>query len=162
MDITVRTYRKSDLHQVLAICNDIILHDDSFPWDTPFDENTGSAMLLSQTDVACACTEDGEVVGFYILHPNNIGRCGHIANASYGVKKSARGLGVGKALVLDSLKRTKEHGFIAMQFNAVVSTNTSAIALYRKLGFHQVGVIPNGFQGHDGKKIDTIVFYKAV
>ena len=44
-----------------------------------------------------ACAEDGRVLGLYILHPNNVGRCGHIANASYAVSSAARGKGIGRA-----------------------------------------------------------------
>ncbi len=162
MELTIRKYEDKDLKPLIRIINDIVGFDDSFPWDTPFTEDTAKAMLSSQTEVTCACGDDGEILGFYILHPNNVGRCSHIANASYGVSRRARGLGVGKALVLDSLEKTKEHGFIALQFNAVVATNKTAVALYKKLGFCEIGIIPNGFLGHDSKYIDTIVFYKSV
>ena len=66
---------------------------------------------------------DGKVVGLYILHPNNVGRCGHIANASYGVSRDCRGRGVGRALVEDSLAACGALGFRLLQFNAVVASN---------------------------------------
>ena len=102
---------------------------------------------------------DGTVLGMYILHPNNIGRCGHIANASYAVERSVRGRGVGEALVRDSLKQAKAHGFTVMQFNAVVATNTRALHLYEKVGFTRLGVIPKGFRLPDGTYADIVPQY---
>ena len=119
-------------------------------------------MLTSQTYTAVAADENGKLLAFYILHPNNIGRCGHIANASYGVDAAYRGMGIGRLLVTDSLKMTKECGFTALQFNAVVASNRAALALYPKLGFERLCEIKNGFRSKDGRFIDTVMFYHAV
>ena len=86
----------------------------------------------------------------YILHPNNIGRCGHICNASYAVSRDSRGLHIGEKLVSDCLIQGKEHGFGVLQFNAVVACNVHARHLYERLGFTQLGVIPKGFRMKDG------------
>ena len=64
-------------------------------------------------------TNPAEVVGLYILHPNNIGRCGHICNASYAVDSKSRGKHIGEMLVTDCLKKAKDLGFRVLQFNAV-------------------------------------------
>ena len=76
---------------------------------------------------------DGKIAGLYILHPNSVGRCGHIANASYAVSEKMRGYHLGELLVKHSLAQGKQLGFRILQFNAVVKSNTGAIALYRKL-----------------------------
>ena len=52
-----------------------------------------------------------------------------------------------------------ELGFRVLQFNAVVSTNKSALALYKKLGFTQLGVIPGGFRLDGGSYEDIIPHY---
>ena len=82
--------------------------------------------------------------------------------ASYAVASRARGRGVGEALVLHCLKTAKELGFRIMQFNAVVSNNTTALRLYAKLGFTQLGVIPGGFLMKDGSYQDIIPHYKEL
>lgn len=110
-------------------------------------------------DAIAIDTDSNEVVGLYILHPNNVGRCGHISNASYAVKKSKRGMHIGEFLVKDCLAKAKEIGFKILQFNAVVATNTSALKLYAKLGFTQLGIIPNGFLMKDGTYEDIIPHY---
>ena len=103
--------------------------------------------------------ETGEVVGMYILHPNNVGRCGHICNASYAVRRDLRGNRIGETLVTHCLKTAKEMRFKIMQFNAVVRSNTYALRLYKKLGFVQLGVIPEGFRMKDGHYEDIIPHY---
>ena len=91
-----------------------------------------------------------------------MGRCGHISNASYAVKKGLRGKGIGKQLVLHSMNKAKELGFTILQFNAVVKSNTQALRLYEKLGFVQLGVIPGGFLMKDGRYEDIIPHYKVL
>lgn len=156
---SLRSCEEKDVAAVLRICNEIIEEADSFPWEPLFDEESGREMIFSQTETVCLTDKDGEVLGFYILHPNNLGRCAHTANASYGVRKDCRGKGLGELLVRDSLKRAKEHGFAGMQFNAVVASNLGARHLYEKIGFRQVGVIPNGFRLNDESLIDIVIYY---
>lgn len=98
----------------------------------------------------------------YILHPNNVGRCGHICNASYAVERTARGLHIGEKLVSDCLKQGRAHGFRILQFNAVVASNTHARHLYERLGFHPLGVIPGGFRMKDGHYEDICPYYHVL
>ena len=106
--------------------------------------------------------QDGRVVGLYILHPNNIGRCAHTANTSYAVDSSCRGRGVGRALVQDSLDNLKPCGFRGLQFNAVVASNAGAVHLYEDLGFACIGTIPGGFRLKDGTFEDTRIYFHRV
>ena len=103
--------------------------------------------------------ETERIMGLYILHPNNVGRCGHICNASYAVRSESRGLHIGEKLVLDCLEQGKKHGFGVLQFNAVVATNVHARHLYERLGFVQLGTIPNGFRMKDGSYEDICPYY---
>ena len=143
----------------VAIWNRVVEDGVAFPQTEPLTLEEGAAFFAEQTLTAVAVDKDGEVLGMYILHPNNIGRCGHIANASYAVARHARGRGVGEALVRDSLKQAKAHGFRIMQFNAVVATNTRALRLYEKVGFTRLGVIPKGFRLPDGTFADIVPQY---
>ena len=49
-----------------------------------------------------------------------------------------------------------------LQFNAVVKSNTGALALYKKLGFTQLGVILGGFLNKDGEYEDIIPHYHVL
>lgn len=78
------------------------------------------------------------------------------------MKKDLRGMHIGEILVRDCIKTAKALGFGILQFNAVVKTNKSALALYKKLGFVQLGVIPKGFLMKDGSYEDIIPHYIAL
>ena len=95
----------------------------------------------------------------YILHPNNVGRCGHIANASYAIDSECRGKHIGEKLVSDCLAQAKKAGFRLMQFNAVVENNIHARHLYERLGFVQAGTIPKGFLMKDGTYQNICLYY---
>ena len=162
MNITIRAYTPDDLPAMTALWNDVVADGVAFPQEDRLTADSGAAFFASQTHCGVAEDATGAVLGLYILHPNNVGRCGHICNASYAVQKTARGQGVGRALVLDSLTQGKAHGFRVMQFNAVVATNHGARRLYEALGFTQLGVIPGGFRMPDGRYEDICPYYKVL
>ena len=162
MEIVVRKYSSSDIRQAISIWNEIVEEGVAFPQLELLDEKTGDEFFQSQSFTGVAVDENGAVVGLYILHPNNIGRCGHLCNASYAVKKDMRGMHIGEILVRDCMKTAKTLGFGILQFNAVVKSNKAALALYEKLGFVKLGVIPNGFLMKDGSYEDIIPHYIAL
>ena len=161
MQITVRAYQPSDLPDMIRIWNEVVEDGIAFPQEHFLDEQTGAEFFAKQTYSAVA-EVDGKVLGLYILHPNNEGRCGHIANASYAVDRSARGKGAGEALVSHCLETAAALGFRLMQFNAVVKSNLGAIHLYEKLGFVRIGEVPGGFLMKDGHYEDIILFYHTL
>ena len=139
------------------IWNTVVEEANSFPQDKPLNDKEAAEFFAGQSYAGIA-EDNGEIAGLYILHPNNIGRCGHIANASYAVKNCHRGKHIGEALVKNSLQIASSLSFRILQFNAVVATNFGAIHLYNKLGFRQLGTIPGGFRMNDGKYEDIIPF----
>lgn len=158
--ITIREFKEKDIPQLTALWNEVTAEGNSFPGDKILTEQEAQGMFARQTLTAVA-EREGKLVGFYILHPNHEGHCAHVANASYGVTGSCRGESIGEQLVRHSLAMTKEKGFVALQFNAVVATNFAAIRLYLKLGFTVVGTIPNGYRFSDGTFADLLLFYHA-
>jgi L-amino acid N-acyltransferase YncA len=105
---------------------------------------------------------DGTIVGAYLLQPNQPGLGSHVANASFAVAPEARGRGVGRAMGEHAIAEAREQGFRAMQFNAVVATNEPAIALWRDLGFEEVGRIPDAFHQRNERYVDTLVMYRRL
>lgn len=161
MALTVRALEQNDFTAAINIWNNIVERGDAFPQSVKLTPETGQRFFNDQTHVGIA-EYDGQVAGLYILHPNNVGHCAHVSNASYAVDENFRGKGIGRALVEDSLKVAKAEGFKMMQFNAVVATNTAALALYKKLGFQEIGRIPNGFKLDNGTYVDTFSMYKSL
>lgn len=144
----------------VELWNSIVRAGKAFPQEEILTESTGEAFFASQTLTALAIDEAAQkVAGLYILHPNNVGRCKHICNASYAVDEKFRGCRIGEMLVRDCIKQAPKYGFKILQFNAVVASNQVALNLYKKLGFTQLGVIPQGFRNIDGVYEDIIPHY---
>lgn len=159
----VREYREADLPAMIAIWNEVVEDGVAFPQEELLTAETGATFFAAQTYNAVAEDEmTGKIYGLYILHPNNVGRCGHICNASYAVERAARGMHIGEALVSDCLAQGKAHGFQIMQFNAVVASNIHARHLYERLGFVPLGVISKGFRMKDGHYEDICPYYHVL
>ena len=160
MSILIREYKTSDLLSMIGIWNEVVEDGIAFPQEDLLDENGGGEFFAFQTYCAVAeDTDSGQILGLYILHPNNVGRCSHICNASFAVLKTERGRHIGEKLVSDCLEKGGQAGFKILQFNAVVASNIHARRLYEKLGFVQLGTIPNGFRMKDGKFEDICPYY---
>ena len=157
----IRKYNDSDLPEMINIWNEVVTDGIAFPQENHLDSESGKAFFASQS--YCGVAVDGEkVVGLYILHPNNVGRCGHICNASFAVDSTCRGKHIGESLVTDCLAQAKKIGFGIIQFNAVVETNIHARHLYERLGFIHLGTIPKGFHMKDGRYENICLYYKKL
>jgi len=164
MKITIKPYETKYLREAVEIWNQVVEEGVAFPQEEYLDEISGEKFFEEQSYCGIAVgsedkNDDEQVCGLYILHPNNVGRCGHICNASYAVKKDIRGLHIGEKLVLDCIEKGREHGFKIMQFNAVVVSNVHARHLYERLGFLELGIIPGGFRMKDGRFEDICLYY---
>ena len=157
----VREYNDQDLKEIIRIWNEVVEEGIAFPQEDTLDIESGADFFTSQSYTGVA-EEDGKIYGLYILHPNNIGRCGHICNASYAVSSDERGKHIGEQLVKDCLQKGKELGFRVLQFNAVVESNIHARHLYERLGFKQLGTIPGGFRMKDKHYENICPYYKEL
>ena len=158
--IQIRAYRSADIGDMVRIWNEVVEDGIAFPQEECLDLTTGAAFFAGQSHCGVAEKADnGEILGLYILHPNNVGRCGHICNASYAVHSSCRGLHIGEALVRDCMAQAKTLGFRVLQFNAVVASNIHARHLYERIGFQQLGTIPGGFRLKNGQYEDICPYY---
>jgi L-amino acid N-acyltransferase YncA len=163
VNIVIRKYTEKDLKEMIKIWNEVVGEGIAFPQEDFLSDTSGKSFFGGQTYCAVAeNTKNGKIYGLYILHPNNIGRCGHICNASYAVSSNSRGLHIGEKLVNDSLQQAKVHGFEVLQFNAVVESNIHARHLYERLGFVQLGTIPNGFRTKDGHYENICPYYREL
>ncbi len=163
MNIEIKEFKKEYAKDCIRIWNKIVKDGEAFPQTEQLGKESGVKFFNEQSFTGVAFdSERGSVVGLYILHPNNVGRCGHICNASYAVDVCLRGNHIGEILVKHCMKKAKELGFKILQFNAVVKTNEPALRLYKKLGFTQLGIIPNGFLTKSGKYEDIIPHYHTL
>lgn len=156
----IRKYTSEDICFMVSVWNEVVDEGTAFPQEDCLTVETGEAFFAGQSYCGIAQdSESGEVLGLYILHPNNIGRCGHICNASYAVASRCRGRHIGERLVKDCMEQARKLGFKILQFNAVVASNIHARHLYERIGFHQLGVIPGGFRLKSGIFEDICPYY---
>lgn len=127
-----------------------------------FEANTSREAFLAYWFAAHAYVAlDGkQLLGSYLIKANQPGRGSHVANASYMVSSAARGKGIGGMMCEHSLKEAKTLGFRAMQFNIVVSTNATAVALWKKHGFEIIGTLPGAFRHEALGYVDAHVMFR--
>ena len=158
----IRPATQQDYDSVWEIFSKVIQTGDTYA----FDPQTPKADLQKhwftspiQTFVA---EEDHQILGTYIMKPNQVGLGNHIANCGYMVHPDARGKGIGSLLCRHSMQIAKEQGYKAMQFNIVVSTNLNAVKLWQKNGFTIIGTTPNGFRHLQLGLVDTYIMYRPL
>lgn len=155
--VRIRTFRDADNDPCREIWNAVVRDGKAFPQTEELGREESLSFFKGQ--YTAVAEQNGRVVGLYILHPNNIGRVGHIANASYAVDSACRGQHIGEKLVRDSLEKAAALGYRILQFNAVVASNVHAYHLYLRLGFVDLGLIPGGFRNKDNQYEDIHVMY---
>ena len=128
--------------------------------ETTFDE--ARRFWTAAPTCAFVAERDGDVVGSYMLRPNQPGLGNHVANAGYVVAPEARNQGIARALCEHSLRTAAEAGFLAMQFNFVVATNESAVHLWTSCGFETVGRLPGAFRHAKLGLVDVLIMYRRL
>jgi ribosomal protein S18 acetylase RimI-like enzyme len=103
-----------------------------------------------------------QILGTYILRPNQSGGGSHVANAAFMVAPDAEGAGVGRRMAEHCLSEARRMGFRGMQFNFVISTNIRAIHLWKQLGFKIVGTLPGAFRHPEKGFVDVYVMYRSL
>jgi len=157
--INIRNAGIQDLDAMWEIFREVIAGGDALPFGEGFDRQTFQAHWFGG-HAAYVALRDGRIVGMYKMGPNYPDHGSHVASATYAVAPNVQGQGIGKALVADSLERARKDGFLAMQFNYVVATNAPAMALYHKLGFEQVGILPKAFRHRQLGLVDACVLFR--
>lgn len=161
--LVFRPCTDSDQSAVLAIARPLVRAADTYAFDPDIDDDR----LFAYWNPAApgqgfVAEQAGEVVGVFVIRPNQPGSGSHVANASFAVAPHAQGQGLGRKMGEVALSFAKEAGYTAMQFNIVVSTNQPAIRLWTSLGFDIVGTVPNAFKEPDGKTVSIHVMHQEL
>lgn len=157
--MNIRRAIDQDRHEVWEIFTAVIQTGDTYVFAPDTVKEDLDKHWFSPYMDTYVLEEDGEILGTYIIKPNQIDLGSHIANASYMVHPKAQGKGIGKLLCEHSLMEARKFGFMAMQFNLVVSTNKVAVKLWQKFGFTIIGTIPDGFNHLTLGYVDAYIMY---
>ena len=143
----IREFVEEDWPLVWPVVREVVRAGDTYTYPPSMGaDEAREVWVLDPPGRTVVAVEDGDVLGTARMGPNKPGPGSHLANASYMVASAARGKGVGKALCQHSLDWAAGSGYAGMVFNAVVESNTGAVALYERLGFSIVGTVPGAFE----------------
>jgi len=156
----IRPATDRDKDAIWAIMEPIIRAGETYTLPRDMDKASALAYWLSAEHEIFVADENGEIVGTYFLQPNQQGGGGHVANCGYMTAFTATGRGVARAMCEHSLGRARSHGFRAMQFNFVISTNTRAVRLWQSFEFEIVGTLPKAFLHPTLGYVDAFVMYR--
>jgi GNAT superfamily N-acetyltransferase len=147
---------------IWTIFRQVVSPGDTYVYDPATDKPTAHQIWMCPEAKPFVALRDGQIVGTYILKPNQPALGSHVANAGFMVHPEARGAGVGLAMGRHALETARSLGYSAMQFNFVVSTNTAAVELWQKLGFSIVGRLPGAFRHARLGFVDAYVMFREL
>ena len=161
-NITIRPATEADTDRIWELWKVIMDQKVYFPYDDSYTREQIEASWVNLRNAMFVAELGEQVVGAYILKPNQPGYGNHIANAAYMVDTKVRGHGIGTKLCAHSIKMAKAEGYRGMQFNLVVSTNTLGIRAWKANGFEIIGTVPGGFFHYEKGYVDAHIFYKSL
>ena len=143
-DVRIRPLTEVDWPQVHDLVVEVAMAGETYAMEVPESEQETRELWAGQHNVVAV---DGDrVLGSARMGPNRPAQGAHVGTASFMVAAAARGRGIGRALGEYAVSWLARNDFAAIQFNAVVSTNTAAIALWHSLGFETIGTVPTAFR----------------
>ncbi|MGN9812524.1 N-acetyltransferase family protein [Micromonospora sp. BQ11] len=160
----IREATAADWPRIWPFLREIVAAGETYTWPRDVGEEHARALwtVPPPSRTVVAVDADGTVLGSAKLTPNQLGPGDHVANASFMVDPAAARRGVGRALGAYVLEQARADGYRAMQFNAVVATNTRAVALWHSLGFTVVGRVPEGFRHPTQGYVDLLVMHRRL
>lgn len=160
---SIRPYQESDWPALWALLHATFSTGDTYAYAPDSSEaEVHKAWIDSPAATFVACAPDGRLLGSYLIKPNQPGLGAHVCNCGYVVAPQAQGQGVASAMCVHSQKQATAMGFLAMQFNLVVSSNQRAVRLWQRLGFAVVGTLPKAFRHQQLGLVDAYVMFKTL
>lgn len=159
-NIIIRKANNNDFEKIWEIFQEVIRPMDTYAYNSDTTKDQAYKIWMSSDNQTYVALIGNDVVGTYYIKPNQLGLGSHVANAAYMVHPQKQGYGIGKAMAEHSLAEAKKIGYVAMQFNFVVSTNIQAVKLWKKMGFKIIGTSPKAFKCQKLGFVDTHIMHK--
>jgi L-amino acid N-acyltransferase YncA len=159
----IREFAESDWASVWPIYQSVVNAGETYTYDPNWSEQRARDTWVEPAPGRTFVAVEGDrIVGTAHVGPNKPARGSHVATASFMVGPDARGLGVGRALGLHVLESARADGYVSMQFNAVVETNSGAVKLWQELGFRIIGTVPEAFDHPAHGKVGLHIMYREL
>ena len=160
---SIRSYQPSDWPAIWSMLQSTFTAGDTYAYAPASTESyIHNAWIEYPQATFVATDEAGNILGTYFIKPNQTGLGDHVCNCGYVVAVAAQGQGVAAAMCEQSQLEAVRLGFLAMQFNLVVSTNDRAVRLWKRLGFAVVGTLPGAFRHQKLGQVDALVMFKTL
>ena len=158
----IREATEADWPAIWPFWRDIVEAGETYAYPLGATSDQARGWWFDGSHVVVLVDDDGTVLGAAKMGPNRPGRGAHVGTASFMVDEAARGHGVGRRLGEHCVQWHRDAGFTGIQFNAVVESNTSAVALWRSLGFEVIGTVPGAFDSAANGPVGLHVMYLAL
>lgn len=160
MDVIIRRFDEKDWTQVWGILEPVFRLGATYAFPPDIDERETYKAWVETPQQTYVAETEGHVVGTYYIKPNQPGQGAHVCNCGYVVAGNMRGRGIAAQMCSHSLEEARKLGFLAMQYNLVVSSNSDAVHLWQKMGFEVVGRLPKAFNHPQLGYVDALVLYQ--
>lgn len=161
-ELVFRLAKPTDHKSLWEIIQPIIRKGGTYVFSPDISEQEIMAYWMGKDKSTFVAEMDGKIVGTFYLKPNQPGLGNHVCNAGFMVDEKESGKGIGRQMGLFALSEAKKEGFLAMQFNFVVSTNQPAVKLWQSLGFDIIGEIPEAYRHPEKGLVGAYVMYRRV
>lgn len=160
----IRDARPDDLAVFAPIFRAVVDDGETYAYPEDLDDEQIRDLWFERPPgrTVVAVDDEGTLLGSAKMGPNRPGRGAHVATASFMVGQAARGKGVGRTLGEEMLRWVREQGYTAVQFNAVVETNTVAVALWQDLGFEVLTTVPAAFESSRHGRVGLHVMHRPL
>lgn len=164
MTVSFEVAETDDWPGIWQIIHEVVRTGDTYPYPPDITEETARAIWMKEggREVTYVARIDGEIVGTAYIRANGVGLSDHIANAGWMVDPRRQGQGIGRPFAEHVIEEARRLGYHGMQFNAVVATNTRAVALWESLGFDIVGTVPDAFRHRSGEMVPVHIMYRRL
>lgn len=159
-ELTIRGARDDDWPALWPILRQVIRAGETYAIDRQISEGAARALWVTAPRACYLAERDGRILGTFYIKTNHPGGGAHVCNCGYIVDEAARGQGVAAAMCAHSQAEALTLGYLAMQFNLVLATNTDALRLWQRMGFDIVGTLPRAFDHPQAGLVDAHVMYK--
>ncbi|HEX3472979.1 MAG TPA: GNAT family N-acetyltransferase [Silvibacterium sp.] len=160
--VLIRAATVADSSAIWKVIEPAIRAGETYTLPTDLSKDDALDYWFAPSHEVFVAMQDGEIVGSYYLRPNQGGNGSHVANCGYMTAPWAAGRGIATAMCQHSLHRAHSRGFLAMQFNIVVSMNERAVRLWKRMGFEIVGRVPAAFRHPTAGLVEAYVMYRML
>jgi len=144
--VLIRPATRDDWQSIWPFFHTIVRDGRTYAYPDDLDSASAESLWMEEPPgLTVVAVADGRIIGSAKMGPNRGGRGAHIATASFMVDPAVQGRGTGRALGTFVVDWARATGFLGVQFNAVVETNTTAVRLWESLGFVVLATVPEAF-----------------